>query len=68
MSTTKTGNLTIIRHEIDPLVSVYQGSEHKGLIFPPLTGAKLWEAQPTASTVPGQSFDTEAAAIAWLAA
>jgi hypothetical protein len=68
MSTTKSGDLTIIRHENDPLISVYHGSEHKGLIWPPLTGAELWVAKTAATSIPGRSFSTEDAAIAWLAA
>lgn len=76
MATTFENGLTIVRHDSDPLVSVYRGAgahaQHLGLIYPPIRGKarRTFDASPAATLsdrLANASFATEAEAIAYLA-
>lgn len=54
--------LSIVRYESDPLISVYRGIEHMGLVFPPIAGLTTkYEALP--NSLDRQLFDNEQDAI-----
>ena len=73
MTTTNENGLTIVRHETDRLITVYRAGQPLGLIYPPLPDAewRTFDAKPLfplCERLPDAPFDTEAAAIAYLAA
>ena len=67
MAIEKIGELKIVRHETDPLISVYRGDKFLGAINPPLR----WnpDAGFEAAPVHGEKvvFSTEAEALAFFA-
>lgn len=63
-------DLTVVRH-VDGMLSVYAGTPHLGLIFPPITGgSRGYDARPSApfcEASPDRVFDAERDAIDYLA-